>query len=179
MKKALTAIIVALFALTLAACGSNSNETPSSNGAKSQNETAGQAPDAEKAKLKVYTSAKIAEDKVHTLFGKATLQDGTPILDPITGTAEKAKSLLANYFDPALADKIVTHYITDKKSGESTLVNVEPFFAASILATKSAEEVQIEGENDTYTVTTADGGVYTLTWDASKSKYLVTSYEKK
>ncbi|MFC4102130.1 hypothetical protein [Paenibacillus xanthanilyticus] len=178
MKKALTAILVALLALTLGACSGNSNKAPNHD-AQGEAQTQNQAPDEDKAKRKVYTTAKIAEDKVRTLFGKATLEDGTPILDPVTGTAEKAKSLLANYFDPALADAIVAHYVTDKKSGESTLVNTEPFFAASILATKNAEDVQIEGENDTYTVTTADGGVYTLKWDDAKSKYLVTGYEKK
>ncbi|TYP69557.1 hypothetical protein [Paenibacillus methanolicus] len=178
MKTTLTAILVALVALTLGACSGNSDETPNKE-TPGEARTQNQAPDAEKAKQKAYTAAKIAEDKVRTLFGKATLEDGTPILDPVTGTAEKAKSLLANYFDPALADAIVAHYVTDKKSGESTLVNAEPFFAASILATKSAEDVQIDGENDTYAVTTADGGVYTLKWDGAKSKYIVTGYEKK
>ncbi|RAP75746.1 hypothetical protein [Paenibacillus montanisoli] len=131
-------------------------------------------------KENAYTSARIAEDKVNTLFATALLKDEkTPILDPVIGTEAKAKELLLSYFDESLVDKILAHYITDQKDGDNIIVNNEPFFSASILSTSQLDDVKIEGSKKEYTLTTSDQGVYSLKWIEDDDKYVVSNYEKK
>lgn len=159
-KKLVTSVMVLAIVFTAAACSKKEETT-------------------EMDKQVAYNSAKIAEDKVNTLFHKATTADETaPILDPATGTPEKAKELLVGYLDAALVDKIMAHYITDKKDGDNVIVNSEPFFAASLMGTTFAD-ASVDGDKEEFTVTTKDNGVYTVKWLEDGEKYIVTNYEKK
>ncbi|MBB3110217.1 hypothetical protein FHS18_002284 [Paenibacillus phyllosphaerae] len=158
-----TSLLLVVVILLLAACSSNATS----------------GADAAKEKQIAYTAAKQAEDKVYMLFSKTVLEDGTTVLDATTGMPEKAKALLANYFDESMTAKVMDHYITDQKNGDQVVTNAAPFFSASILATKSSDEVAIEQDDDTFTITTPDGGVFTLRWNKDLDRYLVTDYVQK
>lgn len=136
------------------------------------------AANADLDKQAAYTDLLMAEDKLTTLFHKNKAKDGTPIIDAVTNDKEKAKALLAGYFDAATTDKVLAHYITDKKADGAIVVNKEPFFPTSVAKTKF-EDVTVEGDKKEMKITTKDGGVYTLVWVEAEGKYKVSGVAKK
>jgi hypothetical protein len=127
---------------------------------------------------KAFNAAAIAEGKVNTLFHKDAAEDGTPLLNKVTGTPEAARELLLEYFDAAVVDQILAHYITDKKIDEAIVVNAEPFFTSTLQGLKF-EDVTVEGTKEATTITTKDNVVYTVSWNEEAGKYIVTKIEKK
>jgi hypothetical protein len=129
-----------------------------------------------------YNDARVAVDKVKTLFHKTTAKDGTPILDPSTGGQEKAKELLLGYFDAPLVDNIMKHYVTDQMVDNNVVLNkgedgaAVPFFNPSIVDT-TFDTVKVEGSKEEFKITTPENKVYTLKWQEDKGRYIITNFE--
>ncbi|MFD2612239.1 hypothetical protein [Paenibacillus gansuensis] len=157
LKKLVTGVLLLAVVLAVAACSTKES-------------------DEEKAQKNqiIYNSVKISVDKVNSLFHKDVAEDETPLLT--SAKKEDAKSILDGYFDPALSDQILTHYITDKTIDNRIAVKPEPFFNQDILATKF-EDAKVEGEKNEYTVTTK-AGKYTVKKVEDSEQYIVTKYEK-
>lgn len=167
MKKILFSIFLAtVVAVTAVGC---SSETNSNNTEQSQELTA-------QDKGRVYTAIRIAEDKVNSLFHKEVAEDGTtPVLDP-TFTKESAIELLSKYYDKAIAEAIVNHYITDKTVDDGKIVvNAQKYFDPSALDLK-VEDVTVEGTKSEVKAKTKDGVTYEL--KAKDGGFLITNITK-
>jgi hypothetical protein len=185
-KFAVTAILLSVVA-TGAACSSDDNKdsaaspsaTPavSASAAASPAAAASEAPDA--YKMKAYNAARIAEEKINTLFHTSTSEDKA-VLNPLIATdKDKAAKFLNAYFDPALSEKILTFYLTpDKTQDGSILVKTDKFLPGSILAAKTKDDVTYEGTQDEVKMTTKDNMVFTAKKN-SEGKYIITDVAKK
>lgn len=190
LKKLLIGLFALSMALTAAGCGqenaSGTNEeatadaTTGSGGAAEEEAPAEVDPALELQKA--LNGAAMAEGKVNTLFHKDVheAEDGTvtPLLNLTTGTPEAARELLLGYFDAALVDEIIAHYVTDKTIEEGIVVNEEPFFTSTLQGLKF-EDVTVEGTKEATAITTKDNVVYTVGWNEEAGKYIVTKIEKK
>jgi ABC-type amino acid transport substrate-binding protein len=72
------------------------------------------------------------------------LEDGTLILNPTIGTPEAAKDLLLGYFDAAVADRIIAHYITAPATDAGIVVNADAFFTSTVVGV-APEELTVAG----------------------------------
>jgi hypothetical protein len=164
-KTNLLMLLTLVFLITAVGCGTK------------QADPANQAnPDLDKQKA--YGAVRLAEEKVFIEFQKNKAKDGTPLVDAVTNDKEKAKALLTGYFDPALADKIIAHYWTDKQVDGLTAVNKTPFFPVSILPTTFAD-VTVEGTKQSMKLTTKDGGLFTVVWSEPDKTFKVSDISKK
>ncbi|WP_274364408.1 hypothetical protein [Paenibacillus thermotolerans] len=192
LKKWLIGFFALSMALSMAACGQTNNDDADKaavSGSVSEEAPADEPAEEASAEdpalelQKAFNAAAMAEGKVHTLFAKDTYEDEatgetTPLLNLTTGTPEAARELLLKYFDAALADQIMTHYITDKTIDAGIVVNAEPFFTSTLQGLKF-EDVTVEGTKEAATITTKDNVVYTVSWNEEAGKYIVMSVEKK
>lgn len=190
-------LAIGLFALTMAVvaagCSNGGGEAaeaetpaaaaPAAEGAAAEGAAAEQpaeeapAEDAALEQQKAVNAIAIAEDKVNTLFHHDAAEDGTPLLNATTGTPEAAKELLLGYYDAAVADRILAHYISAPATDAGVVVNAEPFFTSSVVGVAPAD-LTIEGSKaDGFAVTTKDNVKYTLKWNEEKGRYLVMNIE--
>lgn len=175
-KQAAASIIIGSLLFTAVGCSSASKQPAASAPAASQSAAPSENPDA--YKISAYTAARIAEEKVDTLFHQTKSKDGKPILNTlIAADKEKAIKFLNSYFEPAMSEKIVAFYWTADKADDSVVVKESKFFTASVLLTKSKDEVTYEGNKDQVKLTTKDGGVFTV--KRANDKYVVTDFAKK
>ncbi|ANE47781.1 hypothetical protein SY83_17505 [Paenibacillus swuensis] len=160
MKKLFTGVMLLAIVLAVAAC---SNNKPTEEEVAKTNQVA-------------YNAVKVAVVKVNALFHHDVAADETtPVMT--SKTKEDAKEILDGYFDGALSDAIITHYVTDKKAEDRVVVNAEPFFKQELLASKF-EDVTVEaGEEDEHVVTTKDAGKFTVKHVEDGDKFIVTKYE--
>ncbi|HZG86919.1 hypothetical protein [Paenibacillus sp.] len=187
MKKAAIGLFALTMAILAAGCSNGGGEAteaapaaeaPAAEGAASE-QPAEEAPaeDAELERQKAVNAIAIAEDKVNTLFHHDAAEDGTPLLNATTGTPEAAKELLLGYFEPAVADRIIAHYISAPATDAGVVVNAEPFFTSSVVGVAPAD-LTIEGSKaDGFAVTTKDNVKYTLKWSEEQGRYLVANME--
>jgi len=124
-------------------------------------------------------SARIAQEKVTSLFADAKSKDGAFILKPIVAdNKEKAVKFLTSYMDAALADKVATHYLTDKTADGAILTNKEPFFPIDLLTLKK-DEVTFDAANTaTQVVFTTKDGV-TITTKKVNDTFVLVDVVKK
>jgi len=184
LKKFAIGLFVLMLALGAAACSNGGAETPAAEtpaaeapATETPAEEAAPAEDAAVEQLKAVNAIAIAEDKVNTLFHHDAAEDGTPLLNATTGTPEAAKELLLGYFDAAVADRIVAHYITAPATEAGVVVNAEKFFASSVIGV-APEELTVEGTKaDGFAVTTKDGVKYTVKWNEEQGRYIVANIE--
>jgi hypothetical protein len=192
MKKLLIGLFALSLALAAAGCSGNSEkpeagadtgaaveeQAPADAAAEPATEQAADPEaDAQLEKMKAFNAAQMAEGKLHTLFHKDTAEDGTPVLNAVTGTPEAAKELLLGYFDAAVADQIIAHYVTDKTTDAGIVVNAEPFFPSTLQGLKF-EDVTVDGTKEATTIATQDNVVYTVSWSDDAGRYIVTKVEK-
>lgn len=186
-KFAVTAVLLSVVA-TGAACSSKDNKdsaaSPSATPAVSASASAApasaaasEAPDA--YKMKAYNAARMAEEKINTLFHTSTSEDKA-VMNPLVATdKDKAAKFLSAYVDPAFSEKILTFYLTpDKAKDGSILVKSDKFLPGSILATKTKDDVTYEGTPDEVKMTTKDNAVFTAKKN-SEGKYIITDVAKK
>ncbi|WP_199615352.1 hypothetical protein [Paenibacillus alkalitolerans] len=192
LKKWLIGLFAVGLALAAAGCsgsGDNAAATNEEQASESAENTdnaegaAGEEPAAEEVDpaieyQKAFNAATIAEGKLNTLFHKDAAEDGTPVLNTVTKTSEAARELLLGYFEAALADQIIAHYVTDKTVDAGIVVNAEPFFPSTLQGLKF-EDVTVEGTKEATTIATKDNVVYTVSWNEEGSRYIVTKIEKK
>lgn len=169
---AATALVCSLILTGIGCSSAGKPATP----AAAQTAAPSENPDAYKASA--YIAARLAEEKVDTLFHQSTSKDGKPILNPLIATdKEKAAKYLNAYFDPALTEKILAFYLTSDKADDSLIVKKDKFFTASILKTSSKDDVTYEGTKDQVKLTTKDGAVFTV--KKANEKYVVSDFAKK
>ena len=184
LKKFAIGLFAMMLALGAVACSngeekSATEETPAAKAPAEQApaEEAAPAEDAAVERLKAVNAIAIAEDKVNTLFHHDAAEDGTPLLNATTGTPEAAKELLLGYFDAAVADRIVAHYVSAPATDAGVVVNAEKFFASSVVGV-APEELTVEGSKaDGFTVATKDGAKYTVKWSEAQGRYIVANIE--
>ncbi|HZG77639.1 MAG TPA: hypothetical protein VEZ72_17430 [Paenibacillus sp.] len=185
LKKFAIGLFALMLALGAVACSNGeengaTEETPAAEAPAEQAPAAEEAAPAEDAaveRLKAVNAIAIAEDKVNTLFHHDAAEDGTPLLNATTGTPEAAKELLLGYFDAAVADRIIAHYVSAPATDAGVVVNAEKFFASSVIGV-APEELTIEGSKaDGFAVTTKDGAKYTVKWSDEQSRYIVANIE--
>ncbi|MBC8079102.1 MAG: hypothetical protein H7X86_02070 [Gorillibacterium sp.] len=171
-KKLISAVLVLSLAAFGSACSSTAKE-----GAASTAPTA-IAEDANMFKAHAYVAARMAEEKIAVLFQSKTTEDGKAIMNA-NAAADKAEAteFLNTYLDPALTEKVLTHFLTEEKAGEATVVNTEPFVPVSILATKSKDEVTFEGDANEVKLITKDGGVF-IAKKTAEASYIITDITK-
>jgi hypothetical protein len=186
-KFAVTAVLLSVVAVG-AACSSDDNKdtaaSPSASPAASASAAASASPAASENpdayKLKAYTAARIAEEKINILFHTSKAEEKA-VMNPLIATdKDKAAKFLNAYLDSALTEKVLTHYLTaDKAADGSTLVKEEKFLPASILTgAPTKDDVTYEGTQDEVKLTTKDNAVFTLKKNA-EGKYIVTDAAKK
>lgn len=183
LKRIAAAALICTIALTGAACSSNSSNKDAAGTPAAS--TAGNSPTASAAasekpdvsKTQAFIAARMAEEKVNYLFHQATSEDEKPILNPVTPDKESAAKFLNAYIDPALTEKILTHYLTEEKADNAIVVKSEPFFSVSMLATPLKEDLTYEGADNEYKMTTKDGGVFTVKKD-TENKFVLTGFVK-
>ncbi|TLS51215.1 hypothetical protein FE782_15900 [Paenibacillus antri] len=185
LKKFAIGLFALMLALGAVACSNGGEETPAAETPAVEApateatpaEEAAPAEDPAVEQLKAVNAIAIAEDKVNTLFHHDAAEDGTPLLNPTTGTPEAAKDLLLGYFDAAVADRIVAHYVSAPATDAGVVVNADKFFASSVVGV-APEELTIEGSKaDGFTVATKDGVKYTVTWSQEEGRYIVSNIE--
>ncbi len=184
LKKFAFGLFALLLALGAAACSNGEDkeaaeqapavEAPAE---ETPAEEAAPAEDAAVERLKAVNSVAIAEDKVNTLFHHDAAEDGTPLLNATTGTPEAAKELLLGYFDPAVADRIIAHYVAAPATEAGVVVNEQKFFASSVVGV-APEELKIEGDKaGGFTIATKDGAKFTVKWNEEQGRYIVANVE--
>jgi Na+-transporting methylmalonyl-CoA/oxaloacetate decarboxylase gamma subunit len=184
LKKFAIGLFALMLSLGAVACSngeekSPTEETPAAEAPAEQApaEEAAPAEDAAVEQLKAVNAIAIAEDKVNTLFHHDAAEDGTPLLNAATGTPEAAKELLLGYFDAAVADRIVAHYVSAPATDAGVVVNAEKFFASSVIGV-APEQLTVEGTKaDGFAVTTKDGAKYTVKWSEEQGRYIVANIE--
>lgn len=176
-KIAATALILSVVA-TGAACSSKEKESAASPSASPAATAAAENPDA--YKLSAYTAVRLAEEKLDILF-HTNKKDDKPVLNTlIAADKEKAAKFLNAYIDPALTEKILTHYLTaDKTSDGSVIVKADKFLPVSFLkAAPGKDDVTYEGSQAEVKMTTKDNGVFTVKKNA-EGKYILSNAAKK
>lgn len=178
LKQAAVGAVIASLLVTGVACGTK--ETPGStnaSGPAKESTTTGSAVNDQAEQMKAYLVLRLAEEKVNGLFHEKKSKDGKAILNPLQGSKEVAETFLKAYFDDAMTNKLLTHYLTEEKADNSIVVKADKFFAKAILDTTKAD-VTMEGSKDgVVTITTKDGAKYTL--KNTGDKYIITDYVAK
>ncbi|WP_438444373.1 hypothetical protein [Gorillibacterium sp. sgz5001074] len=181
-KIAATALLLSVVA-TGAACSSKDKDTAASPAASQAASPAAAAttenPDA--YKLSSYTAVRLAEEKLTILFHTA-MKDDKPILNAvIANDKEKAAKFLNAYFDPALTEKILSHYLTaDKTADGAIIVNSKLFFPVSVLTSApTKDDVTFEGTAAEVKITTKKDNVLFTVKKNAEGKYIVADVAKK
>lgn len=178
-KIALTALLVSAVAVTAACSKEDNGAAASPTPTAAATAAASENPDA--YKLSAYTSVRLAEEKLDILF-HSVKKDEKPVMNAlIANDKEKAAKFLNAYFEPALTDKILTHYLTTEKTADgSAIVNAAKFFPVSIIAAApTKDDVTYEGTPAEVKITTKkDNGFFTIKKNA-EGKYLVSEASKK
>jgi hypothetical protein len=181
-KKIATAALLGTIVLTGAACSSNSGSkdtaasSPAAPSSASASTAASENP--EMAQSQAYIAARLAEEKVESLFHQETSADGKPILNPIAPDKAAAGKFLNAYLDPALSEKVLAFYLTEQKADNAIVVKGDKFFSSSIRETASKADVTFEGSGGVYQLTTKTGGVYTVKKNAD-GKFTLADFSKK
>jgi hypothetical protein len=184
MKQVVTGAVLLSVIVTGAACGKNDSGAANTANAGGQTkaaqpaQTAAPAETQDAVNTKAYLAARLAQEKVDFVFHENKDKDGNFILNKNYLDPEKAAAFLSGFYDPALVKSMLAFYMTDKKSGDATIVNKDNFYKKSLNDTKK-EEVTFDAANtkDQVKFTTKDGAVYTL--KRSGDTFIVTSIEQK
>ncbi|MEV3335853.1 hypothetical protein ABNC15_12300 [Paenibacillus larvae] len=174
LKKATAGVMIAALLVTGAAC-SKANDSSATSSPQS---TQAAAKDNQgKVNNKAYLDARLAEEKVNTLFHEKKV-DNNPVLNPAYGDKQRAVDSLGKYYDTALANQIVDHYLTDQKQGEAIVVKTDKFFQPSIIENKK-EDIKFDDKSnaDEVTFTTKDNLTYVM--KKKGDTFIVMNVEKK
>ncbi|AVF27211.1 hypothetical protein ERICIV_02988 [Paenibacillus larvae subsp. larvae] len=119
----------------------------------------------------------MAEEKINILFHEKKV-DNKPVLNPAYGDKQRAVDFLGKYYDTALANQIVDHYLTDQKQGEAIVVKTDKFFQPSIIENKK-EDIKFDDKSnaDEVTFTTKDNLTYVM--KKKGDTFIVMNVEKK
>jgi major membrane immunogen (membrane-anchored lipoprotein) len=180
-KQTATGTVLAALMVTGVACSSNSSSTTTTP-APTAVATATPQATAESADLvnmKGFIAARIAQEKIVTLFADAKSKDGSFILKSIIADSkEKAVKFLTSYVDAALADKLATHYLTDQKADGAIVTNKTPFFPINLLdLTKDVVTFDAANTADLVKFTTKDG--VTVTTKKVNDTFVLSDVVKK
>ncbi|KIL41784.1 hypothetical protein SD70_05400 [Gordoniibacillus kamchatkensis] len=186
MKQFVTGAVLLSVIATGAACGKNdSGATQTVNAGGQQQPAAGQqTPAAAPAETqdaintKAYLAARMAQEKIDFVFHDNKDKDGNFILNKYYPDQDKATAFLSGFYDPALVKSMVAFYVTDKKSGDSPIINKDNFYKKSLTDSKK-EEIAFDAANtkDQVKFTTKDGAVYTM--KKSGDNFIVANLEQK
>ena len=182
-------LITAALALTIAALGTAcSSDKEAASSSPSVSPVASTAPtvaastapaeDANLYKANAYVAARLAEEKINVLFMSKTTDDGKAIINMNAAeNKEQAAEFLNTYLDPALTEKVLTHFLTEETADGAIVVKAEPFVPVSILATASKDDVTYEGDANEVKMITKDGGVF-VAKKVSDNNYVISDITK-
>lgn len=186
LKRFIIAALMLSVVATAAACSSDSKKdsaaSPSVAPSAAATAAASSAPseNPDTYKLKAYTAARIADEKITLLFQSTTVEEKAVMNSVIATDKEKAVKFLNAYLDPALSEKVASFYLTaDKTKDGSVIVKTDKFLPTSILTVAPTKaDITFEGTEAEVKMTTKDNVVFTAKKN-SEGKYIISDVAKK